>query len=183
MKFIFLIFLFVALLSGCSQKSKPKMIQSSLKLEKDIYRFSEKMSNGDTIYLNASIGACLDQSMENNIITKENDSVFIQSKIEGTPSATEAISLPKTFYNWVKTDTLNFENLFYSLRGNITKPKKHIQNTFQVIYKKDTIEFVCKNLMDHLDKTAYYKQIKERIYPATYQNLFRITYIAPNDRN
>ncbi|GAT62145.1 hypothetical protein [Paludibacter jiangxiensis] len=157
---LFVMFIFF----GCSQKPNNKRQLSTFSLERDIYRFSEKMNNGDTLYLTASIGACFDYTIEYNTIFKKNDSVFIQSRLENLPLANTTKTLPQKLYTYNQRDTLNFENLFYSLRNNITRPKKNEHNTFQVIFNKDTIEFVCKNLMVHLIKTDYYKRINMRIY-------------------
>lgn len=163
---------------GCSQKPDNKRQLSTFSLERDIYRFSEKMNNGDTLYLTASIGACFDYTIEYNTIFKKNDSVFIQSRLENLPSPNTKKTLPKKLYVYHQGDSLNFENLFYSLRKDVTKAKKNEHNTFQVIFNGDTIEFVCKNLMVHLRKTDYYKRINARIYPSetTFKPFEKVVY-------
>jgi len=163
---------------GCSQKPHNKRQLSTFSLERDIYHFSEKMNNGDTLYLTASIGACFDYTIEYNTIFKKNDSVFIQSRLENLPLANTTKTLPQKLYTYNQRDTLNFENLFYSLRNDITRPKKNEHNTFQVIFNKDTIEFVCKNLMVHLEKASFYKRIKERFYPSetTFKPFEKVVY-------
>ena len=167
MKNVVLLIIGFALILGCSEKNAKKINESisSFDLKKDIYNFSEKMENGDTLILNAELSVCTSESHDSNLIFKLNDSVFIQSLIEEMSPRKLTITLKKTQYKFLNNDTLNFENLFTSLKDNRTQPKYHKHYTFEIIHKMDTVKFYSENLIKILKHLEYYYRIKERIYP------------------
>jgi|WetSurMetagenome_2_1015567.scaffolds.fasta_scaffold01666_5 hypothetical protein len=167
MKKLIILTIGFALLFSCSEKKEKtvEILGHSFNLEKDIFNFSDSMRNGDTIFLNAKMGVCLSHCEEHNIIYKLNDSIFIQSKYVETSPRNYAKDIEKTLYKYNKSDTLNLEDLITSIRGNRTKRNYYIKYTYQVIYKRDTIEFFTYGLISTLKKMEYYNRIKERIYP------------------
>jgi hypothetical protein len=173
MKNVTLFIIGFVLILGCSRSEKRKYTESksSFDLRKDIYNFSEKMENGDTIILNAKIGVCLSYCNEHNSLWKEKGKIFIQSEIKDIYPNNDSLKLGRTEYTFDKNDSLNFENLFISLKDKSIKPNEGKEYTFQIIYKYDTIEFFPGNLVLILQNISYYNGIKGKIYPD--ENFFK----------
>lgn len=168
MKNLTLIILGFALFIGCSEKRERKVngLISSFDLEKDIYNFSEKMNNGDTLILKARLGVCTSNCHEHNLIYKINDKIYIQSVIEDIDYGEDKSKiLERTPYEYKRNDSLNFENLFSKQKNNRIKPKDNGDYTFVVINKTDTIVYRGENLIVTLGLIKHYSLIKERIYP------------------
>jgi hypothetical protein len=167
MRYLTLIIALLSLIISCSEQKekRSRVAPSTFKLDKDLYHFSERMINGDTIIFNAMMGVCESHCMERNLIFKINDSVLIQSVIEDIYPSGDSKTLPRVQYKFNANDTLNFENLLTSLSQDRTNLKNNGQFIYQTIYKQDTIEFVPKNLILVLDKIRYYEIIKARLYP------------------
>jgi len=166
MRFTLIIFLALCLLFiSCTDKNEKKTSAITFDLYNDLYNFSEKMRNGDTILINAMIGVCTSNCKEFNTVFKLNDSVFIQSTVVDIFPNGESKSLIKTYYSVEKNDTLNFENFFSYVKTTSIEPDPASSCTLQAIYKKDTIEFFANNLVKFLKQIDYYNRIKARIYP------------------
>lgn len=167
MKKITITLIVFTLFFGCS-RSRERIINKTrhgFDLKTDIYNFSNKLENGDTIILNAKLGVCMSYCNEHNLIFKENNRIFIKSIIRDIYPNNDSLILGKAEYKFEVSDSLNFENLFNSLRNNTIRPYKSTSYTYQVIYKTDSLEFYPGNLINVLMKIRYYNKIKERIYP------------------
>jgi hypothetical protein len=164
LKKINLIIVCLAFIIGCTG-NKSKVSKTEFSLRKDLSRFSEKLNNGDSLRFNAMLGVCESECMEHNLIFKQNDSVFIQSYIENIYPHDESKTLEKVLYKYVKTDTLNFEDLFLSIKDLESNHKDKTQYTFQAIFKQDTIGFHGNSLVSILRILDYYNEIKRRLYP------------------
>ena len=142
------------------------LLKSTFNLKTDVYNFSEKLHNDDTLFFIAAIGVCASECREYNIITKENDKIFIQSIVKDILPDYQSKEINKIPYILNPNDTLNFENLFWSMKDDISEKNAHIgKSIYEVIYKYDTIEFYPKSLSSVLRKIHFYSKIKERLYP------------------
>jgi len=183
MRYFTLIIILLSIFLSCSEKKekKSRVTPSTFNLDKDLYHFSEKMDNGDTLIFNAMLGVCTSHCMERNLIFRINDSIIIQSVIEDIYPSGDSKTLPRVQYKFNVNDTLNFENLLTSLRQDTTNLRNNGHFIYQAIYKQDTIEFIPKNLILVLNKIRYYEIIKARIYPN--EKLFQADIVLEDTTN
>lgn len=80
-------FLCLTLLVSCKNESK-------FDLEKDLYNFSEKMENGDTLTITTDLSACMFFGFEIYTFTKRNDSLFLKKYSEMKTFEKESQTLP-----------------------------------------------------------------------------------------
>lgn len=66
----FILLFCLSLLFSCKHESK-------FNLEKDLYQFSGKMENGDTIEVNVDYSACMYFAREAFTFVKQNDTLFL----------------------------------------------------------------------------------------------------------
>jgi len=168
MKYSICILLIMLIATGCSHK-KVTPIKESLStfiLDKDIYDFSNKLNNGDTIFFNAMLGVCVSDCIEKNTIYKLDNKVYIKSTICDIYPTGDSMNLESVPYLYNESDSLNFEKLLYSLNENRIKPNDYSRFIYQIIFNQDTIEFYPTNLIMSLRKIQYYSKIKERLYPS-----------------
>lgn len=166
----FILILFTVL--SCSRERQKLKQESSFDLKRDIYSLSQKLNNGDTVFFQVALGVCISQCREYNTIFKKNDSILIQSTIVNIDPKNETKDLNSVLYIFNPNDTLNFENLFSSMKADIKDPKSIDGETiFEVRYHNDTLEYYPKNLVFVLSKISFYCKIKERLYPE--ENLFK----------
>lgn len=151
---------------ACSNDNQKVNIESSFNLKRDIYNLSQKLNNGDTIFFEAALGACVSTCREINTLFKRNDSILIQSRIVDIYPNDETKELKKAHYIYSSKDTLNFENLFSSMKEDV-RDRDSIdgQTIFEVRFQYDTLDFYPKNLVSVLRKIYFYSKIKERLYP------------------
>lgn len=71
--------------------------ESKFNLEKDLFQFSEKMENADTIEITANLSACLSSGFEKYMFVKENDSLFLETFSEESSFEKKAKPCPKCF--------------------------------------------------------------------------------------
>jgi hypothetical protein len=151
---------------ACSSESQKVNNQSSFDLKRDIYNLSQKLNNGDTIFFEAALGVCVSTCREINAIFKSNDSILIQSKIVDIYPNDETKELKKAHYLYNSKDTLNFENLFYSMKEDVrVRDSIDGQTIFEVRFQNDTVDFYPKDLVSVLRQIYFYSKIKERLYP------------------
>ena len=165
MKSVFVLpIVFCLLLNCCTEKKDKKTSAITFNLREDMYNFSNKMRNGDTILINTILGVCTSNSMEYNTVFKQNDSVFIQSIITDIYPSGESKILQRAHYS-LTNDTLNFESFFSFVKANSIENNMDSSFTLQVIHKRDTVEIFAENLVKVLNQISYYMQVKRRIYP------------------
>ncbi len=135
---------------------------NQLDLKKDIWNFSNRMSDYDTIIVNADLCICTGERFEKDIITKRNDTVFVQVLIDDDIDG--KVDYGKRIYKYDINDTLNFENLYSSLQNHLI-PNHQKSLIFQIIYNGvDTLNFYTYGLMDKLRVAGYLAQVKDKIY-------------------
>lgn len=165
MKITFVLSIVICLLLICCTQNKDKQTSViTFNLREDMYNFSNKMRNGDTILINTILGVCTSNSMEYNTVFKQNDSVFIQSIITDIFPSGESKTLHRAHYS-IANDTLNFESFFSFVKANSIENDMDSSYTLQVIHKRDTVEFFAENLVKALNQISYYMQVKGKIYP------------------
>ena len=135
-------------------------------LKKDLYDFSTRMNESDTLIIRANLSLCISQRHEKNIIFKKNKELFITTIIDETYLDEKDRELGTIKYQYIKTDSLNFENLFHFLENKrATKSSGFNRPTFTVVYKQDSIEFYSDKMKDFIEDTKYYREIQIRRYP------------------
>ncbi|GAA5094610.1 hypothetical protein GCM10023210_26360 [Chryseobacterium ginsengisoli] len=156
----FILLFCLSLLLSCKHESK-------FNLEKDLYQFSEKIENGDTIEINVDYSACMYFAHEVFTFVKQNDTLFLQTHSEINSFGKREQNLPKTFYNIPASDQLSFENYFKYLKKE-NKPKEDFRSPLVVIYYKNRDQsksFFDDGLQDKFKKLDKFALIREKIYP------------------
>jgi aminoglycoside N3'-acetyltransferase len=135
-------------------------------LKKDLYDFSTRMNESDTLIIRANLSLCISQRHEKNIIFKKNKKLFITTIIDKDYLEPKDRELGTVKYQYIKTDSLNFEDLFQFLENKGATKKSELNSpTFTVVYKKDSIEFYSDKMKDFIEDTKYYREIQIRRYP------------------
>lgn len=137
--------------------------ESKFDLNKDLYRFSEKMENGDTLKIMTDLSACMFFAFETYTFTKQNDTLFLEKYSEVSSYEKRAQTLPKIVYKVKVSDPRSFENYFKFLNKK-DKPKDRFP-LVSVTYKKQTREFYDDGLNDKFIKLDSLSLVKENIYP------------------
>jgi hypothetical protein len=120
------------------------------------------MSEEDTILVFADLRICDGVRYEKDIITKRNDTVFIQVFIDDDFFG--KVDCGRRVYNCNLSDTLNFETLYSNLQNRLVNEKNQ-SLTFQITHnRKDTLNLYTKGLMDILWTVGYLASIKDQIY-------------------
>lgn len=165
------VLLFLALTIGCmdlgvkDRPTDPNVPTSNFDLRNDLFTFSRDLEAFDTLQIVADLSVCTTWGHELNILTKDENEVFIKSFAEGEFLDKEEQEMAKVEYSVPESDTLSFESFFEYLRANDPKERKDSYALFSIICKNDTINFYSEGLIDRLQKIDYYRQIKRRIYP------------------
>jgi len=163
---LFIFFCFSSCINKKTTKSVAKI--SHFNLNKNLIDFSKKMENEDTLIIKVDLSACMGRQYEKNVIIKRNDSLFIEVDIKQEPYYEFHITeLKPKNYTFHKSDSLNFENLFMYLKNGNYKYERnqYSKPTFEITYKKDTVYFDTKGLINLFEIGEYYKNIQNRIYP------------------
>lgn len=141
--------------------------ESKFNLEKDLYRFTEKMENGDTIEVTADLSACMYAGGEKYTFTKQNDSIFLQTFSEESSFERKSQTLPKIFYDINPKDSLSFENYFKFLNKNDV-PKREYSSALITINNRNTPHikyFYDSGLEDKFNKLDKLNLIRKKLYP------------------
>jgi len=135
---------------------------NSFKLTRDIGRFSELMTELDTIIVYSNMSICHSERYEKDVITKKNDSVFIQVSINDDFDG--IAHYERRLYEYDNSDTLNFETIFSKLKNHsISNHQSTLR--FEIIYNQsDTLSLFTFGLMDALKVSEYITKIKNQIY-------------------
>lgn len=99
------ILLALSILFSCKNESK-------FDLEKDLYEFSEKMENGDTLEVNVDHSACMFAAYERYNFVKENDTLYLETHSEISSFEKQQQTLPRIIYPFKRNNSLSFENYF-----------------------------------------------------------------------
>lgn len=134
----------------------------SFKLARDIGNFSELMTELDTLFVTGNFSICDGEHYETDIITKNNDSVFIQVLIDDNIKG--KMNYGKRFYKYNKSDTLNFETIYSKLQKRITLNNPDSLR-FKIVHnRKDTLKLNTYGKIDILKISSYLANIKSQIY-------------------
>jgi hypothetical protein len=150
----------LSLLFSCQQESQ-------FDLEKDLYQFSEKMENGDTIEVNVNHSACLFLSHEIYTFSKQHDTVFLQTHSEISSFEKKEQTLPKIVYNLKHKNKLPFETYFKYLNKE-NKPKAETNSPLVIVYYKNKAQseaFYDDGLQDKFEKLDRFALLRNEIYP------------------
>jgi hypothetical protein len=131
----------------------------SFNLVRDIGNFSELMTELDTIVVKGDYSICGGEYFETDIITKKNDSVYIQVLIDDDIKG--KMNYEKRLY---QSDTLNFETIYSKLqKRNILNHRATLR--FEIVHnRKDTLKLFSYGLMDILKISINLAAIKDQIY-------------------
>ena len=154
---IILILLILIGLNSCYTKNN----NTSINLNKDLFHFSSKMNNNDTIVLNVNLSNCEWEEYETNYIIKKNNKISLKITNENYYDGKKDFKSVK--YEYSNLDSLNFEDFFlYLAKKNVIKDRNHF---ISIIHKLDTLYFYSKSLNDLLDNLGYYRLITIKYYP------------------
>ncbi len=129
---------------------------------RDIGNFSELMTELDTIFVRGDYSICGGEYFETDIITKKNDSVYIQVLIDDDIKG--KMNYGKRLYQYNQSDTLNFETIYSKLqKRNILNHRATLR--FEIVHnRKDTLKLFSYGLMDILKISINLAAIKDQIY-------------------
>ncbi len=169
MKFTFVkIFTLLICLLFCSFiLFKDNKTPSKFNLIKDIFEFSDKMENHDTLIIDANLSVCESEIFEKNVLIKENNKILIKTYRfeQNYQPEDDTLIFETTLYSYSNNDSLNFENLFEYM-SKTERENKDINNIiFTISFKSDTIQYFSNGINDIIESTMYYNLIKRRIYP------------------
>ena len=137
--------------------------ESRFDLDKDLYQFSEKMENGDTLKIKTELSQCTFFAFEEYTFIKQNDSLYVEKHSEEGSGRKQ--TLPKTLYQIKADDPLSFENYFKYLRKSDTIEKKGNWPYVSITYKKQRKFFYKTDLRDSFEKVDSLKPVRKNIYP------------------
>ncbi|MCB0539282.1 MAG: hypothetical protein KDE33_17330 [Bacteroidetes bacterium] len=158
---------FLIIMQGCVRRvdSGSQESDTGLDLAADLFRFSSRMTESDTLEVFVNTTSCEAFGYENNIITKHQDQVYIKTYVSWPWLEQGEIELDQVIYLYDPDDSLNLEDFFLYL-DSIGSPKERNNWCFvQVSYGQDSICYYSEDLSDIHLKMNYYRQIKMRLYP------------------
>ncbi|NIF07030.1 hypothetical protein F3J23_16450 [Chryseobacterium sp. Tr-659] len=139
--------------------------ESKFDLNKDLYQFSEKMENGDTVKIMTDLSACMFFAFETYIFTKQNDTLFLEKYSEMSSYKKRTQLLPKKIYKVKASNPLSFENYLKFLNKENKPHEKGDFPLLTVTYKKQNRKFYDDGLQDKFMKHDRLFIVKENIYP------------------
>jgi hypothetical protein len=156
----FISLIIFSILFSCTPKS-------NFDLERDLYQFSDKMENGDTLEVKVNHSACLFLSHEIYTFVKQKDTVFLQTYSEISSFEKREQTLPKKVYNIRNKSHLSFENYFkYLTKEN--KPETETKSPLVIIHYKNKAQsksFYDDGLKDKFEKLDRFGLLRQEIYP------------------
>lgn len=156
----FISLIIFSILFSCTRKS-------NFDLERDVYQFSDKMENGDTLEVKVNHSACLFLSHELYTFVKQKDTVFLQTYSEISSFEKREQTLPKIVYQVRNKNQPSFENYFkYLAKEN--KPETETKSPLVVIYYKNKAQsksFYDDGLKDKFEKLDRFGLLRQKIYP------------------
>lgn len=160
-------FLFIVgiLTLGCSNDNQRTVDDtSSFELKKDIYDFSSRLEENDTLILLVDASVCTSMQIDYLVFIKKNNNITVNTTVHIWEGEQEIYNLGSVDY--IKSqDSLNYEDLFKFVNNKGVKDQKSNSNVFTVIHKQDTLRLFSDHLMDHLTNLGYFTDIQQRLYP------------------
>lgn len=132
-------------------------------LDKDLYQFSERMENGDTVKIKTNLSACTYFAFEEYTFTKQNDTLFVEKY--SSEGSNRQQTLAKIVYNTKAYDPLSFENYFKYLKKTDTVDRNDDWALVSITYKNQRKRFYTSDLRDHLKKIDSLTPVRKKIYP------------------
>ncbi|MDW9382206.1 hypothetical protein [Chryseobacterium sp. JV558] len=139
--------------------------ESKFDLNKDLYHFSERMENGDTIKIKTDLSACMFFAFEVYTFTKQNDTLFLEKYSEESSHDKSSQTLPKIIYKVKAGDPLSFENYLKFLNKEDKPYEKGDFPLVTVTYKNQSRKFYDDGLRDKFMKHDSLFTVRENIYP------------------
>jgi hypothetical protein len=141
--------------------------ESRFDLEKDLYQFSQKMENGDTLKIKVDHSACMFAAFENYNFVKQNDTLFLETHSEISSFEKQQHTLSKVPYFINANNSLSFENFFKYLEKE-NKPQRNNDSPLVTVHysnKNQTKYFNDDGLRDKFEKLDKLFLIREKLYP------------------
>jgi len=139
--------------------------ESKFDLNKDLYHFSERMENGDTIKIKTDLSACMFFAFEVYTFIKQNDTLFLEKYSEESSHNKSSQTLPKIIYKIKAGDPLSFENYLKFLNKEDKPYEKGDFPLVTVTYKNQSRKFYDDGLRDKFMKHDSLFIVRENIYP------------------
>lgn len=153
---IYYLFIYLSLIS-CKHESK-------FDLQNDVYDFSSKMENDDTLFIDIDLTVCLsDGNSERLTFIRKDDKIYLSSSIDDRDSD-EKYKLKQVEYKFNKNDSLNFENLLLSAKKNSVIRDENLY-FIKVSYKKQAVCYSSKGLYVKIMGGHHFGLIMRRLYP------------------
>lgn len=137
--------------------------ESKFNLDKNLYQFSEKMENGDTLKIKTNLSQCTYFAFEEYTFIKQNDSLYVEKHSE--EGSRRKQTLPKILYKIRADNPLSFENYFKYLKKSDTIEEKGNWPYVSITYKKQRKNFYKANLRDSFEKMDSLQPVRKNIYP------------------
>jgi hypothetical protein len=148
-----------------SQKQETEIQTKTFDLKKDIYNFSEEMTEKDTLYFLADLSVCLGRSYYHSAVTKENDTVYISTKAIDETGEPVVKYFAKTKYLAAVEDSLTLENAIICLEKYGVSPKNKRYPSLTIVHQTDTLFYYTEGILERLNFSRYYTNILFNIYP------------------
>ncbi|WP_210148839.1 hypothetical protein [Chryseobacterium scophthalmum] len=141
--------------------------ESMFDLEKDLYQFSEKMENGDTLEVYVNLSACMYAASERYNFVKENDTLYLETHSEISSFEKQQQTLPKIIYPFKLNNSLSFENYFKYLKNENRAKREYGSSLVTVCYpnKNQRQYFNDDGLGDKFTKLDKLSLIRKKLYP------------------
>ncbi len=174
MKLINLLFpvLICSFLQGCGKQSQDKnnyqVYISDIELSEDLADLTYQMTEKDTIEVLANLTMEWWVRMEKMIITKSNDSIFIQATVKEDTTFELRYQMRVNEFSKVKMKTADrtFENYFLSKLERTDSGKGKNYNWFyKIINQTDTLIFYTYGLGDKGGLVGEHFQFMQEFYP------------------
>lgn len=149
---------------GCQETvPKSETPHSSFNIKSDLPQLSIKIEEGDTLLIEADLGVCMSTYFEKSILFKKNRKILISTTLHN--ESDPPVAIPQVEYLSLPDDTSNFENLFVQLIQDSVE-RKSINSTFlKVTFLQDTLCFYSDGLSYHMNRSAHYFSIMNRLHP------------------
>lgn len=131
-------------------------------LDKDLYQFSEKMENGDTVKIKTNLSACTYFAFEEYTFTKQNNTLFVEkySEVEDRKQTSS-----KIIYKIKSSDPSSFEKYFKYLSKENRFPHENQPPMVSIYYKGNLKNFYANGFADIFTKQDSLAVVRKRLYP------------------
>lgn len=174
MKYNATLLILVFLFCGCLRKENKKNVLKikliikkldTFNLKRDVFDFSSKMNEMDTLFLYANLSVCTSWWVEKNMFVKKNGEISLLTNINNDVlcQGDESVTI-ESEYCYSPTDSLNFEDLFKHMSAK-EEDDKDRNSTFLLVCKKDTMRYYSYDLVDKMQNVDFYIRIKRRLFP------------------